>query len=31
MQLDMLLNAVMAGEVPNERQALLDWLSPLRS
>lgn len=31
MQLDMLLNAVMAGEVPNERQALLDWLSPLGS
>ncbi|MDO4538737.1 MAG: HD domain-containing protein [Coriobacteriales bacterium] len=26
MQLDMLLNAVMAGEVPNEREALLAWL-----
>ena len=26
MQLDMLLAAVMAGEVPNEREALIDWM-----
>ncbi|MBR3160463.1 MAG: HD domain-containing protein [Atopobiaceae bacterium] len=27
MQLEMLLNAVMAGELPNERETLLAWLS----
>ena len=27
MQLEMLLNAVMAGELPNERETLLTWLS----
>ena len=27
MQLDMLLQAVLEGVVPNEREALIDWLA----